>query len=84
MSKKYTVIASYSAEYYWRGFDNKLFQAAGSSSDGSGMGFGERDHSWSGLTKNVAEKIVKKLKKLQTKKNSLKVEIRSEAEVHFE
>lgn len=43
---EYVLKLEYDGEYFSSSFDNQLYSTVGKYSDGSGMGFGTRDHEW--------------------------------------
>lgn len=66
---EYTVCAAYSANLYWddhnyngSAMDRKLEKVVKKGSDGSGLGFGERDISWTFFKKEDALKAVKRIR----------------------
>ena len=79
MKKKaieYRVYVSYPARF-WPDYDEKVEKIAGMYSDGSGMGFGERDLAFNYKRKYVAEKLISRLKKSRLK---LKVHLEEQEE----
>ena len=61
MSKKYfyEVMAYYPAELY-PSYESEIIEKVGNS-DASGMGLGERDHTYTRSTKRAAERIARQL-----------------------
>jgi len=59
----YALWIYYDAKHFKEGYDDIIEGAIGNS-HGSGMGFGERDHSYHGLTKEKAERLKEKVEGL--------------------
>ena len=68
--KEFSVFVIYPDQLYWDDeldMDNSIAQAARIMSDVSGMGFGERDISFTFKTRKGAENAVARIKKLHPK-----------------
>lgn len=62
--KNYIVLMSYPSDLFFNSdVESRIVKAAGHSG-GSGMGFGERDHSWYNLTEKQADAKAAKLNAL--------------------
>jgi hypothetical protein len=63
MKTEYVVRVSYPSSKYPQ--MDKVIEKAVGYSHGSGMGFGERDHSWYYKTRKAAEKLAEKLNRIK-------------------
>lgn len=68
VQKLYRVVFEYCASHWCDEVEESISRAVGDS-DGSGLGMGVRNHSWSELTLNEVKKMEKALKKLKLKKS---------------